>query len=166
MFTNILIHLWNNKGRSRGGKTNLYFFVLLFFNDVSTRACTNIPTALGGLNEHWICLWWSWCAEIPLPTTWFYPNPWSQCWRTGQSQATFLHQEKPPCVLTKAVKIGRKQIKFNYLGALRMSFSHLTQFSCCIYLPEPQVAPALHVWTYIPPWGWTHQINTGRDYSP
>lgn len=41
--------------------------------------------------------------------------------------------------------------------------SHLNKVSHWSYLPQPQVAPALHVWAHIPPWGWAHHINTARE---
>lgn len=39
----------------------------------------------------------------------------------------------------------------------------LNKVSHWSYLPQPQVAPALHVWAHIPPWGWAHHINTARE---
>lgn len=69
----------------------------------------NVPSAWGGLGEKRISPAWSGCAEIPLPTIWSYPVPWSRCWRTGQSQANFPRREQDLCGHTTATKIIRRE---------------------------------------------------------
>lgn len=72
----------------------------------------NIPSAWGVLSAERISPVWSWCAEIPLPTTWSYLVPWSQCWRTGQSQANFHRREQGLCGHVTADKVKRDEETF------------------------------------------------------
>lgn len=81
--------------------------------------CRHVPSAWGGLSGRTISPGWSWCAGIPLPTTWSCPAPLSRCWRTGQSRAMSHRQEWPRCDHTTADKIiggrerGRKEQERN-----------------------------------------------------
>lgn len=81
--------------------------------------CRHVPSAWGGRSGRTISPGWSWCAGIPLPTTWSCPAPLSRCWRTGQSRAMSHRQEWPRCDHTTADKIiggrerGRKEQERN-----------------------------------------------------